>query len=206
MISSTATTVSYARRTALAPGSSGIAAIVVIIASTVVFVRVLLEIALVAPRFLPVALPPFSVILALQGLVAVGMWLRNRNRQNEMPEHGNPSELKSALWFGLLYAVVVFAIAAAKQHFGERGLYFVAGLSGLTDMDAITLSTSQLVNTGRLDPSHGWKLILIASMSNLVFKAAIVAVLDRGLLLKAIIVPFCLTLAAGAFLLSLWPG
>ena len=58
LISSTATTVSYARRSAEAPKSSAGAAIVVMIASTVVFVRVLLIIGLLSPTFFPTALPP----------------------------------------------------------------------------------------------------------------------------------------------------
>ncbi len=67
-----------------------------------------------------------------------------------MPIQENPTELKAALWFGLLFAIVLLAVAAAKERLGQGGLYFVAGLSGLTDMDAISLSTAQLVNSGTL--------------------------------------------------------
>ena len=49
----------------------------------------------------------------------------------------------------LLYAVVLVAVAAARDHFGQGGLYAVAALSGLTDMDAIMLSTTQLIHSGR---------------------------------------------------------
>ena len=122
----------------------------------------------------------------------------------EIAPQENPTELKSALFFGLLYAVVLFAVAAAKDRFGDRGLYFVAGLSGLTDVDAITLSTSQLVNSGRLDGSDGWRLIVLALTSNMVFKAATVAVLGHRLLLRKIAPLYGVALLVAAFLLIVW--
>ena len=75
------------------------------------------------------------------------------------------------MWFGLLFVIVLFAVAAAKERLGQGGLYVVAGLSGLTDMDAISLSTTQLVNSGTLGPASGWRIILVAALSNLIFKA-----------------------------------
>ena len=62
----------------------------------------------------------------------------------ETPEPANPAELKSALLFGVLYAAVLLAVAFARDRFGTAGLYTVAVLSGLTDVDAITLSTARL--------------------------------------------------------------
>jgi uncharacterized membrane protein (DUF4010 family) len=206
VISSTATTVSYARRTAKAPESSGLAAVAVMIASTVVFARLLLEIAAVAPSFWPVAGPPLLVMLALFAAFSAALWLGDRNKPHEMPEQENPSQLKSALLFGLLYAVALLAVAAVKERFGHEGLYVVAGLSGLTDVDAITLSTSQLVKANRLGASDGWRLILLATMSNLVFKAAVVAVLGHRRLLMKVAVLYGLALAVGAALLLWWPN
>ena len=117
----------------------------------------------------------------------------------------NPSELKSALGFATLYAIVVFAIAAAKEHFGERGLYTVAIFSGLTDMDAITLSTAQLVTSARLDADHGWRVIVLASLANLVFKSLIVIALGQRQLRLRIVPLFGLVLLVGASILLLWP-
>jgi uncharacterized membrane protein (DUF4010 family) len=171
------------------------------IASAVVYVRLLLEIATVAPRLLPVAMLPLGVPLLLLALCAGALWLWSRHGQNEMPPQENPSELGSALWFGVLYAVILVAVAAVKQHFGNRGLYAVAALSGLTDVDAITLSTAQLVHTERLSAQEGWKIILTASLSNLVFKAGAVALLGTRQLLLKINLCYGLVLLAGLWLL-----
>jgi uncharacterized membrane protein (DUF4010 family) len=123
-----------------------------------------------------------------------------------MPVQGNPANLRTAITFGGVYAVIYLAVAAAKDEFGIRGLYTVAVLSGLTDMDAITLSTAQLVNQGRLETATGWQLILIASLSNLVFKASLVAVLGSRALLHHVLLPFGAALLAGAAILWLWPA
>ena len=204
LVSSTATTVSYAKRTAKAPGNSRLAAIAIMIASTVVFARLLMEIAIVAPAFLAVAGAPILAILLLLGMLSAALWFAGPRGQNEIPVQENPSELKPALLFGLIYALVLIAIAAAREHLGSRGLYVVAGLSGLTDVDAITLSTSRLVNLGRLSMNEGWKLIVIASMSNLVFKAATIALIGHPRLLAKIAPLYCVALAAGVLLLTLW--
>ena len=204
LISSTATTVSYARRTRETPGSSRLAALIIALASTVVFGRVLVEMAAVAPSYLIYMGPPIAAMLGVAGVVSLIAWLLGRDRNAEPPEPENPAELKSALVFGALYAGILLAVAFARDRFGTAGLYTVAAISGLTDVDAITLSTSRLV-AGGLDPSTGWRAILLAGLSNLVFKAGIAAVLGSWGLFGRIALLFGLALAGGGLILWLWP-
>ena len=205
LISSTATTVSYAKLSRPGEVSSRMPAIVILIASTVVFGRLILEVAVVAPAFLRVAAPPLAVLMILMGALAASFWYRWRHESPEMVEQENPSELKPAILFGALYALALLAIAAAKDLFGNRGLYAVAALSGLTDVDAITLSTSRLVNTARLDPAQGWRIIVAATLSNLVFKAGMVVALGHPKLVSRIAGAFGIVMACGFLLLLLWP-
>ena len=100
---------------------------------------------------------------------------------------------------------MIFAVAAVKARYGDSGLYIIAALSGLTDVDAITLSTSQLVGSGRLDGGEGWKIIVVALMSNLVFKAGTVAVLGNRHLFSIIGLLYGLALILAALLLIVWP-
>jgi uncharacterized membrane protein (DUF4010 family) len=204
-ISSTATTVSYARLSAGAPERTRMALSVIMTASAVVPVRVLLEIALVAPGFLPVVGAPLLIIFATSLLLAAGCWFWSVREKTVLPSQPNPSELRSALMFGFLYAVVILAIAAAKEYFGNKGLYAVAALSGMTDMDAITLSTSRLVEGGRLDPMHGWRLVVVALISNLVFKTGAVAFLGHRRLALRVAALYLSVFAACVLLLVLWP-
>lgn len=205
LISSTATTASYARRSREVPELSRLAALVVMIASTVVYGRVLVEIAAVAPRSFPGLAPSLAAMLGVSALVSAAAWLAGRDTDEEPPQPENPAELKSALVFGALYAAILLAVAFARHRFGTAGLYTVAGLSGLTDMDAITLSTSRLVHAGRLEPETGWRAILLASMSNLVFKGGIVAALGSRALLGRVAVLFGAVLLGGGLIFFLWP-
>jgi uncharacterized membrane protein (DUF4010 family) len=206
LISSTATTVSYARRSAERSNAAKQAAAVIMIASAVATLRILVEIGVVAREFLPVAGLPLGIMLAVLALLSGVVWFSSaKDKQFEMPQQQNPSELKPALIFGLLYAIALMAVAAAKEYFGSRGLYTVAALSGLTDMDAITLSTSRLVSTGSLDPHLGWRIVLTALLSNLVFKGGLVALLGHRRLLAWIAPLYGIALAAGAMLIWLWP-
>jgi len=209
LVSSTATTAAYARRSRGALGPRSVAVVVIVMAAAVVYVRLLIEIAVAAPRFLPVAAGPLVVMLALLGVLSATLLLRAGERREGEPQAGppsNPSELGPALFFGLIYAVVLLATAWAKERFGTGGLFVVALVTGLTDVDAITLSTAQLVEDGRVVAAQGWRVILVASLSNLVFKAGIVAVLGHRRLLGRVAVVFGVALLAGLLVLALWPG
>jgi uncharacterized membrane protein (DUF4010 family) len=145
----------------------------------------------------------------MTGVIAVLAWLAlARCRRDALPEQDEqpPSTLSSAILFGLLYAVVLLAVAVARHHFGEGGLYAVAAVSGLTDMDAITLSTSQLIRSGMLTADTGWRVILIGALANLGFKAGIVFAVSGGTLFRWLLPYFGAAWAAGALLVALWPA
>jgi len=204
-ISSTATTVSYARQSREARDGMPLATFVILVASAVVFVRVLILCATVAPRDFAQLAPPVAVLGGVTSLVAAGAWFGLGRDHGGMAEQGNPTQLRSALVFGVLFALVLFAVAAARAKFGASALYAVAVLSGATDMDAITLSTAQLVHDGKLEVSTGWRLILLGSMSNLVFKCGAAGVLGGAALFRRLALGFAITLFAGVLLLFFWP-
>jgi uncharacterized membrane protein (DUF4010 family) len=90
---------------------------------------------------------------------------------------------------------------AVKERYGNRGLYVVAALSGLTDVDAITLSTAQLVNAGRLNAEDGWRVVVVAAISNLIFKAGAVAALGRRRLFVRILPAYGIVITVGVLML-----
>jgi uncharacterized membrane protein (DUF4010 family) len=204
-ISSTATTVSYARRTRAAGNGAAVAVVVIMIAASVVLVRVLIEIGVVAPLLLGVATVPIGILFAVSVLLAFAVWWRVRGSEADMPEQENPTHLRPALIFAVMYAVVLLAVAWARDRYGQSGLYPVAALAGLTDVDAITLSTASMVKAGRLSPDHAWRVIVLAYISNLVFKTGIVAVLGSRALLGRTAALFAMLAAAGGLLIWLYP-
>lgn len=205
VVSSTATTASFARLSQSGRDQTALFAAVIVVASMVVFARVLILIAVVAAHSFSGLAAPLATMLGVMLLLSGALYFLTRKKTMKPPEPENPAELKPALIFGAIYAVVLVLVKIAQQHFGPAGLYTVAVISGLTDMDAITLSTSQLVGSGQVDAGTGWRTILLASMSNIVFKGAMVAVLGTRLLLAWIGVLFAIALAAGGGILWLWP-
>ena len=205
LISSTATTVSYSRRSALAPEGSRSAALVILIASSVVFVRILFIMAVVGPGFFQSAFAPVAVATLFTGILSLAFWFLGRRGTGSMPAHSNPSELKSALLFGLIFAVVLLATAWARDIYGQQGIYVVGAISGLTDVDAIVLSSSQFVESGKLPMDTGWRVILLACMSNLIFKAAVVMVLGHRHLLRIIAPLFAVIFFFILALIRFWP-
>jgi uncharacterized membrane protein (DUF4010 family) len=182
LISSTATTVTAAKQSRINPAGSGSATLVIQLASAVVFGRVLVLIGSVAPAQFREIAPPVVVMLAVMLLLAGWAGWRNDAAAEAPAVAANPTELKVALLFAGLYGVVLLAVAAAKHWFGDSGLMVVAVLSGLTDMDAITLSTAQLARAGEVNPELAGRVILVAALANITFKAGVVWTLaDRRL-------------------------
>jgi uncharacterized membrane protein (DUF4010 family) len=207
LISSTATTVSLARRSRTVATEARAAAVVILIASTIVFVRVLFELTVVIPDQLTATAPPLiAMMLVMIVLSGALYWTSRATCEAEPEDQEPPSELGAAIVFGLLYAAVLLGVAAAKANFGQPAMYVVAGLSGLTDMDAITLSTAQLIRSDDLDTETGWRLILVGAMANLVFKAGVVVALGHAQLTRRVATVFGVALAAGVTLLITWPA
>jgi uncharacterized membrane protein (DUF4010 family) len=124
-----------------------------------------------------------------------------------MPPLSNPTQLRAAILLGLMYAIVILALAAAREYLGRSGgqaLYVIAGLSGLTDVDAITLSTARMSRTDLLVAAEGWRLIVVATLSNLVFKAVVAGLVGGRVLLRLIIPLFSVPIVAGLLLVWLW--
>ena len=203
-ISSTATTMSYSRQARSNGDFVRTSAIVIMIASTVVYIRVLIEIAAVAPTFLRVTVIPVLILMLLTFAPAFFVWPRGDRQSTQMPEQQNPTQLKSAIVFAAMYAIVLLGLAAAQEYLGGQGSYVVAGLSGLTDMDAITLSTAELAKTDPEVARNGWRLILVASLANLLFKAGIARVIGGRRLMAQLAFLFAFPLLGGVALLLFW--
>ena len=205
LISSTATTVSYAGKTKGNGSLNAVAAIVICVASTIVYGRILLEISVVAPGLLAYTLWPL-ILFSVFMIIVVGVIVsRVPTEQIETPETDNPAQLKVALTFAGLYAIVIFAVAAVKELFGDQWIYLVSALSGLTDVDALTLSVSQLFQTGTLDGMTAGRAIFLASLSNLVFKWGVVLTLGNQQLKKWISAAFGTAIVVGLLILIIWP-
>ncbi|MDT0685104.1 MgtC/SapB family protein [Autumnicola psychrophila] len=207
LISSTATTVSFARKQKQAPNIAKVAVFVITTASAIALARVLIEIFVVAPGEFAALAMPIAFNFVIMGIICAWLFytIKSDDESEELPEPENPAQLKAALIFGFLYGLILLLVAFTKEQFGSGGLYIVAIISGLTDVDAITLSLAQMIKGDELETNLGWKLILLASLSNLLFKGVMAAIIGTGKIVKWLAIAFGLSIAVGLLTIFLWP-
>ncbi|MGE5471809.1 MAG: MgtC/SapB family protein [Bacteroidota bacterium] len=175
LASSTATTMMFSRHAHAHAHLIRMSAIVILIANVMVMLRIGLVSSVVAPALWAQIAIVFAcgivpgVVMALYGwkaLTAAG--------ELPMPEVKNPTELRTAISFGLLYAVVLLASAWLQDIAGNSGLYIVALVSGLTDADASVLSTLRMFNLEKVSGGEAVMAVTLALMANLIFKIGLV--------------------------------
>jgi len=176
LASSTAVTVSLAQF-AKQQSRSGIKIFIagVLVASAVMFVRVAIEVAVVHPEMLHPLWIPLAVMLILTFACVIWLWTssgRAQDDENPTLDLGNPLQLPTALKFGALLAVILVLATALKEWFGDEGIYLLAVLSGLMDVDAITLSLSKMAKT-EITTAVATLGIVIAVISNTLVKAGL---------------------------------
>jgi uncharacterized membrane protein (DUF4010 family) len=209
LVSSTAATVSFAGRSRNDPRLAAVSAIAIVLASTVMFPRMLIEVLVVNAQLFTTLWVPVTSMLAAGVVVAALLW-RGRPSAPEGTDNpielGNPLRITSAIGFALLFAVVLVAVKAASESFGTVGLYLASGLSGLTGVDTITLSASGLAAQGEIQPQAAAGAILLAALVNTAAKAALASFLDPTGLRRTMLWSFGSVLAVGilAGLLTVW--
>ena len=206
LVSSTATTVSYARRVGQQPNAASQAATVIVIASTVAIARVIVEVTVAAPATVRYIAPPLLAMLLWMIMLSFAVYRFSGQNETDSPPPKNPAELRIAISFGVLYAVIKLAVAATHHYYENSALFAVAALSGLTDMDAITLSTARLVEQRLLTGTLGWQLIFTASLANLAFKGVVALVLGHRQFAPRTILVFGGAILGGAVIILLWPS
>jgi uncharacterized membrane protein (DUF4010 family) len=176
LVSSTAVTLSLARFARNKPVtlifSGG-----VLIASSIMFVRVMIEVFVVHAALLRLLWLPLTAMLL--GLLASLIWIwrqngKNGEEQDQRLELKNPLQLGMALQFGLLLAVILVLSEAMKHWFGNQGVYILSVISGLMDVDAITLSLSRSAHAS-LEGEVAITGIVLACATNTLFKGILFA-------------------------------
>lgn len=187
LASSTATTMVFARHTRNDPSLARTAMVVILLANLLVMVRLLMVSFVVAPTLVPSLAVVFGSAFVLGFGVTLWGWHQlSRGDALPMPEVHNPTEIKAALTFGALYALVLLLSAWLQDAVGNKGLYLIALASGLTDVDAVVLSTLRLFGMEKVGNHEAVVAITLAVLSNLAFKLGLVVVIGgRALALKA---------------------
>jgi uncharacterized membrane protein (DUF4010 family) len=200
LISSTATTVSFAGRSKENPGFSPVLLRGVVLASSIMFPRVLIEVAVIYSPLLGMVSVPLVTMLIVSLTWVYWLWRKRpavEGEGRERMEVSNPLRLPAAIGFALAFAVVLIAVRAANEFFGYAGVYATSAIAGVTDVDAITLSVSELASLGQIEPEVAAVGIVLASLVNTTAKAVIAWVLGSTELRHTIVRVFGLVLLTG---------
>jgi len=177
LVSSTAVTLTFAGRAKEAPALVPLSTVAILAASSMMFARVLAVVAVVDRPLLGAVALPLGV-MAVAGFTIAALLLRDSAHKTDasgpVPLR-NPFELKQAVQFGLLYGGVLFVAKAAQIYVGSGGLYASAVLAGLADVDAITLSLTELHGSGA-EASVVATGITLAVVTNTLVKAGMAVV------------------------------
>jgi len=198
LASSTAVTLSLSRLAKTSAGGQQVFAAGIIAASTTMFPRILLVSAIFRPPLAETLFYPF-LLAAITGYGAV-WWLIKKKTGLEghaAVSLDNPFEFGTALRFGALLAIVIWLTKVLQERIGEVGIYLTAALSGITDVDAITLSLSRLAE----DPAMlkvATLGVMIAATVNTVVKWGMTVAIAGGAMSRYVGLGFGLMLFAGA--------
>jgi uncharacterized membrane protein (DUF4010 family) len=204
LVSSTAVTLAFSRQSRDAAYASAAPELAsgILLAWTVMFVRVLVMVLVVNRALLPMLAVPFLAMAAVT--LAFAWYLRGREGYRGHAEGvplKNPFSLTAAAKFAAFFALVLLLVKLVQTHAPDRGVYFVAALAGTTDVDAITLSMTQYAKNGVA--AIAVQAITIATLSNTIVKTAMVSVLAGAELRKPVLFAAAAVLATGAIALLL---
>ena len=195
--SSTATTMIFARHARANLDLARTAMVVILLANIVVMIRLGLLAFVVAPDIAGLLSGVLGCGIAL-GLAATLWGWRQLESVDAlpMPNVTNPTEIKTALTFGGLYALILVLSAWLQDIAGNRGFYLLALASGLTDVDAIVLSSLRMFSMEKITAVQTVTAITLATLSNLAFKTGLVMVIGGAALARRTL-PGLAAIAAG---------
>jgi uncharacterized membrane protein (DUF4010 family) len=204
IVSSTATTLSLARFARSDPGTSRLAAGGALLSGAVMAARVLLITSTLAPSLLSGIAAPLLTAMAVQLLIG-GLYLNQSEAAQTPPMNlHNPFDLVSAFQLAALIGFILLVTAITLQYLGEQALLALAALSGIADVDAITLSLAEMAD-GAEKPQTLMLGILIAASTNAVTKIAISAFVGGRSLGLWFGLGTLAAVASGGLILILWP-
>ena len=204
LVSSTAVTLGFARQSrerehvppeALAAG--------LLCAWAVMFARIAAIVAVVHRPLLATLWLPLGAMGAVTFAVALAAYLRRGTARELAPvvPLKNPFRLTASIRFALVFALVLVLVEFVRRELPSGGVYAVAALAGLTDVDAITLSMAQLAHGGGA-PALAAGAIATAAITNTLVKCGLVVVLGSAALRRRVVLATVLVLASGALVLA----
>jgi len=196
LVSSTAVVTAMAGRVRESEFLMGPAVFAAVVASSMMFLRMLFEVAVINPSLLGFIAPPMIVMGGL-GFLLGFLFTRTPSDMESDIKIENPFSIKPALIFGALFMGILFISKSASIYLGRSGLLIAAMVSGVADVDAITVSLSVLAGAGSISSGTAAAAITIAGISNTLVKTGIAFLLGTKKFGKRVGMVFLAVIAAG---------
>lgn len=184
LASSTASTLAFSRRSREEPRLSRDYSFAVVAACTVMLPRVIIVVFLLSPALAREVAPAFAAMMIPAVAFGLWQWFARRDETGPVatPALANPLSLLTAIKFALLYAVIAFLVKAATQLDWQAGILPLSFVSGLTDMDAISLSMANNTRTDAVPLDLAARAVVLAAVANSLLKAGLAAGLGSPVL------------------------
>lgn len=194
LVSSTAVAMSMARRVHENGFLAKNLALGIALASSMMLIRAGLEMWVINPAITRLFIIPIAVgSLFGYGYIAMLYFTSKRENIPQNIEFKNPFDLKEALLMGLVFGATLALITLSNRYVGDMGVYTVALVSGIADVDAIILSLSSLAKNG-LNPATAQYAILIAIISNTLAKSALVLFFGKLPLFRFVLIYYFISI------------
>lgn len=197
LVSSTATTLSFSRQARAEPALASLYAVGTIIACTVMFPRILIIVGLIQPQLLPALVWPLGIMATIACASALWQWRALKTSKDvEAPTLRNPFEFTMALQFAALLTLIMMLAEALRHWLGQLGVYLLAGVAGLSDVDAIAVSLSRMAPEElALVTASG--AMTVAALVNTVVKGLMAVFIGGGTIGRRVGLTNALAVAAG---------
>jgi uncharacterized membrane protein (DUF4010 family) len=197
IVSSTATTMTFSRRSRDDDAGHLSYALAVILACSTMFPRILIEVLVINPKLVS-GLGIVMGMMASAGLLfCLVIWKRSGKEKGEEIQHKNPFNILPALKFGLVFAIIVLIARISEVVAGDGGVYVISILTGLSDVDPITLTMSQISRDDPSKLSQATVAITLAAFANTVMKAGMACFLGSKRFRLTVLFGFGVILCAG---------
>ena len=199
LFSSTMVAWIFGARSRESPGLVKTYAAGILLSSTIMYVRVVALAALFNPGLAFQLAIPCGIMLLLS-LFAVWRIMRMdgvHNKEGGDIPLGNPLDLKNALFFGILYIAIGYFLYYSQLWMGTSGAYLTGLVSGVADIDAITINSAQLATRDASQLTEATKIVLVAMLSNTVFKISISTLRGHPQIRPFLLVTFGAVLVVG---------
>lgn len=175
LVSSTAVTWVFSRKSNDAPALSDQCATAILAASSVMVVRVMILVFLFNQQMFAAIILPLLIAFAGAAGICVFFYLRSDKRAAATTDdlkNQSPLQLKGAIVFGVIYMLILLLVSYANERFGNEGILISGAISGFTDIDAITISASRLAGRS-IDLRIAEMTVFLAIVSNSIVKLGI---------------------------------